>query len=105
MDRVEERRAAVIRYVIDASSMGPILLRDEAADAVAEVMRAVHRGECVAPAHWRFEVANMILTAERRGRIETAAAQDNLADLMVMPIAIDEGSLEHAFSRTSDLAR
>jgi predicted nucleic acid-binding protein len=94
----------LIRYVIDASSMGPLLLRDEMANAVAEVMLAIHRGECLVPPHWPFEVANMILMAERRGRIGAEQARANLADLDLMPIVVDHASLDHAFARTSMLA-
>jgi predicted nucleic acid-binding protein len=105
MDRLEERRPTLIRYVIDASSMGPLLLRDETSNAIAEIMQAVKRGECVVPAHWRFEVANMILVAQRRGRIDAEAATANLADLDLMPVVVDEASLDHVFDRTSALAR
>ncbi len=104
MDRLEERRPEVIRYVIDASSVGPLLLRDESANTIAEVMRAIERGECIVPAHWRWEVANMVLVAERRGRIVADEAKRNLADLDMMPITIDDGSLDHAFVGTYALA-
>lgn len=85
--------------------MGPLLLRDEAKNAIAEVMLAIHRGECLVPVHWRFEVANMVLVAERRGRIDADQARASLEDLDLMPIAIDEASLDYAFVRDGALAR
>ena len=95
----------MIRYVVDASCIGPLVLRDEAANAIAEVLRALERGECMVPAHWRFEVANMLVMAERRGRIEPNTAAENLADLDALPIEIDAEPLAQAWSETIALAR
>jgi predicted nucleic acid-binding protein len=105
MDRLEERRPAVIRYVVDASSVGPLLLRDEAANAVAEVARALSRGECIVPAHWRFEVANMLLIAERTGRVDAETVLADLSDFDKFSVEIDFASLGSAWDRTYELAR
>ena len=105
MDRLEERRPEVIRYVVDASSVGPLLLRDEAANAVAEIARSLERGECIVPAHWRFEVANMLLVAERAGRVDAETVLADLADFDEFPVEIDFASLGSAWSPTYELAR
>ena len=57
------------------------------------------------PAHWRFEVANMLIMAERRGRIVPNAAAESLADLDALPIGIDADSLVQAWGETMALAR
>ena len=95
----------MIRYVVDASSVGPLLLRDEAANVVAEVTRALSRGECIVPAHWRFEVANMLLIAERTGRVGTATVLADLATFDQFCVETDFASLGSAWQETYELAR
>lgn len=93
------------RYVIDASSVGPVLLRDESMNAIAEVARGLARGECVVPAHWRFEVANMLLVAERNGRMAPRTVDESLVDLDKMSVRVDADSLGAASGATFALAR
>lgn len=94
----------MIRYVVDASAVGPVLLRDERSSAIPELMRALDRAECAVPPHWRFEVANMVLVAVRRGRIDAATAAADLSDFALLPVQIDIESLDRAFDATLDLA-
>lgn len=93
------------RYVVDASAVGPVLLRDERSSAIPELMRALDRAECVVPPHWRYEVANMVLVAVRRGRIDEATAAADLSDFAMLPVQVDLESLDRAFDRTLDLAK
>lgn len=95
----------MIRYVVDASSVGPLLLRDESANAVAEVVRSLARAECIVPAHWRFEVANMVLVAERAGRVDAETALADLSDFAKFAVEVDFASLGAAWDRTYDFAR
>lgn len=46
-------------------------------------------GGAFVPSLWRLEVANALLMAERRGRILATTRTSVLADLRVLPIAID----------------
>ena len=42
------------------------------------------------PRHWHFEVANSLLFAERRGRLQPGRARLRLNSLQDLPIDIDE---------------
>lgn len=57
--------------VVDASIVGPIVLLDEA-PLPAGLASALAAGPLLAPAHWSIEVANLLLVARRRGRLDTA---------------------------------
>ena len=61
-------------------------------------------GEAVAPALWRFEVANVLLMAVRRRRLDAERRTRILADLDVLPIRIDDAATRLAWTRTLDLA-
>lgn len=94
----------MIRFVVDASSIGPILLQDEAKSLVAQLDEALVLGECIVPAHWHFEVANMILAAIRRGHIALSHARAGLAQIASLDVPSDHDSIEAAPGRTFDLA-
>lgn len=54
--------------------------------AVLKSLETVH---AVVPALWPFEVANVLRTAERRGRMDAAAQAAFLERLRLLPIAIE----------------
>ena len=56
--------------VVDASVALAWCLKDEASDFADSVLELVIAEGGSAPAHWPFEVANGIHSAERRGRID-----------------------------------
>jgi predicted nucleic acid-binding protein len=53
------------------------------------MMTAIAEGATV-PVHWRLEIANAMLIAQRRKRIDAAGARVSLDDLEKFEIAIDE---------------
>lgn len=55
--------------------------------AVLKSLETVH---AVVPALWPFEVANVLRTAERRGRMDSAAQAAFLERLRLLPIAIEQ---------------
>lgn len=57
--------------VVDASVAIAWCLRDEASEFADAVLERVVADGASAPAHWPLEVANGMLTAERRGRISS----------------------------------
>jgi predicted nucleic acid-binding protein len=62
---------------------------DEATDATETVLDLLRDEEAAVPALWHLEVANVMLTAERRGRI-TEAQSARFLDLLVrLPIRVD----------------
>ncbi|MEM0986277.1 MAG: type II toxin-antitoxin system VapC family toxin [Pseudomonadota bacterium] len=72
--------------VIDASVTLSWLLEDEAADASAALLRSLLDRTLLVPAIWSFEVPNVMLQAEKRGRITVDAARERLALLSVLEI-------------------
>jgi predicted nucleic acid-binding protein len=94
----------VIRYVTDACSIGPLLLEDEADRLIASLREALALSECIVPGHWHFEVANMVLMAMRRKRIEPAHGRAGLLRIASLDVPVDEQSTAHALDRTFELA-
>jgi len=61
-----------MKPVIDASFIASLLLPGEAADESASQLEQIKDGGAVAPALWQLEVADMLLTALRRKRIDAS---------------------------------
>lgn len=94
----------MIRYVTDACSIGPLLLEDEADQLIVPLREALALSECVVPAHWPFEVANMVLMAMRRKRIEPAHGRAGLLRIAALEVPVDGQSTGNALDRTFELA-
>ena len=75
--------------VLDSSIALSWCLPDEAAPDVDEVQQTVVMQAAVVAAHWPLEVANALLMAVRRGRIDVAFRDAALRDLAALPIALD----------------
>lgn len=58
------------RYVCDASVIASFILPDEWTSLVPEVMAELRIGEVWAPAHLPIEIVSLLVSAERRGRID-----------------------------------
>lgn len=86
-------------FVIDASVSASWLLPDESdARAVAAYDR-LDTDEAFAPWLWWFEIRNIFITSERRGRIEPEKTHRALTLLARLPVHID-----HAPDETAILA-
>ncbi len=59
-----------MKLVVDASFIASLLLPDEAAEESAALLEQIKDGGAAAPTLWQLEVANMLLAAERRKRID-----------------------------------
>lgn len=75
--------------VVDASVAMAWCFDDEASPATDAVLEQAVAGGCLMPALWRAEVANVLLVAERRGRITAAQRDRFLALLDQIPAAIE----------------
>jgi predicted nucleic acid-binding protein len=95
----------MIRCVIDASSVGPLILPDEAENLIPGLVQALGDEVCITPGHWRFEVGNLALMAVRRKRVEVDDIVDGLNDLDAFTIATDTEGSDLAWGRTLTLAR
>jgi predicted nucleic acid-binding protein len=70
--------------VVDASVAAGWFIGDEASPYTEADIAAVYGGGALVPALWPYEVTNMLVTAERRGRIsptDVSAALDSIAAL------------------------
>lgn len=91
--------------VVDASVTLSWCFRDEQTPYSLAVLERLREEEAVVPAIWAFEVANGILTAERRGRLTPADVAALRSILGNLPFALREATLEDAFGTVLDLAR
>ncbi len=93
------------RFVLDCSVAMAWCFADEP-DAVADaVLDRLSEDVALAPSIWPLEVANVLLVAERRGRINAAAAARFLDLLAALPITIDETTRERAWGPIAGLGR
>jgi predicted nucleic acid-binding protein len=81
--------------VVDSSIALSWCLPDE--DAIDEIQREVAERGAIAPLHWRLEVANALLMAERRQRITVAFRNAALQDLGTLPIIFDDETWARAW--------
>jgi predicted nucleic acid-binding protein len=95
----------VIRYVVDASSVGPLVVPDEAENLIPAVANGLTDEECIVPAHWHFEVGNLGLMAVRRKRADLQIVLANLHDLAQFKVEIDLPSSELAWTTSIQLAQ
>jgi predicted nucleic acid-binding protein len=75
--------------VLDASATVPWCFPDEATDASAALLDRLSRDEVWVPSLWHFEVANVLLAAERRRRITAPLITDFLENLGGLAIHSD----------------
>lgn len=90
--------------VIDCSVALSWMLPDEDAAGGNRLQRATAREGALAPAHWPLEVANGLMMALRRGRIDAGFREAVLGDLSALPIILDAETPLHAWTETSRLA-
>src|SRR5258708_302924 len=77
-------------FVLDASVTASWFLPDEHPNAVAEAaLDQLVDDTASAPSLWWFEVRNLLIVAERRGRITRPATGRALARLAVLKVALD----------------
>jgi predicted nucleic acid-binding protein len=83
-------------FVIDTSVAMAWCFDDEATPATEAVLDLLRTDQVVVPAIWPLEVANVLLVAERRGRLSEAQASRFLELLAQLPINVDTSSTDMA---------
>jgi len=91
--------------VIDCSLTMAWYFKDEATPYTNAVRAAMAAERAVVPALWSLEVANVLLTGERRKRSTQAKAAKWHRFLGALPITIDAETPFRAFDPTLGLAR
>lgn len=83
-------------FVVDASVAARWLLPDEFDRESLRVLQLVEEGGVTAPVLWWFEVRNLLITNERRGRLTKEQSDIALALLSRLNIDLDQSSDETA---------
>lgn len=84
----------MIRFVLDCSVSAAWCLKDESTEGAERSLRLLATGEALVPALWVVEMANVLLVAERRGRITARDAASALELLEQLPILVHNGTME-----------
>jgi predicted nucleic acid-binding protein len=93
------------RHVVDASVTLTWCFEDEAIPWTDDLLAGLRSGdEAIVPPHWPAEVANALLIAVRRGRIDREKAYRFFLDLRALPLRIDTLGNERVFAEVFRLA-
>lgn len=80
---------AVPDLVIDCSACVPWFLEDEASTWSEQLLRELPRYRLQVPALWHLQLPNVLLTAERRGRITAPTRLGLLHSAARLPVVTD----------------
>ena len=85
------------RFVLDTSTAMSWCFEDESDPYADSVLDALNDAGAIVPGLWVLEVANVLLVAERRGRIDRGQSEVFLTLLMELPIYVrDSVEIHHA---------
>ncbi len=76
-------------FVVDASVTAAWCFADESSGAADAALDRLTDNEAVVPALWWFEIRNILVVNERRGRIDQPDTVSFLAHLARLPVHID----------------
>ncbi len=69
------------------------------------VLKSLVDADALVPDLWHLEAANVLLSAERRGELDTGDVERFISQLESLPIQVDPLTAHQAFSRTLSLSR
>ncbi|WP_428664001.1 type II toxin-antitoxin system VapC family toxin [Reyranella sp.] len=92
-------------FVLDVSVTMAWCFKDEASDATWALLDRLAVDTAIVPGIWSAEVANVLLVAERRRRIDRAKARTFVARLMALPIAVEETAPDRMLSEVLSIGR
>ncbi len=90
--------------ILDSSAMLSCLMPDENPDWGDSLLDKIAEEGAVVPNLWTLEIANSLLVAERRKRIDQKMRLALLKALSALPIKVDPHTTDYAFNKTSSLA-
>ena len=94
-----------MNFVLDASVALSWCFEDEGGDYSVRVLEALRSSEAVVASLWPLEVANGLVVAERRGRLDAAASVRFMELVLALPIVVDPVSRGRSLTGTYGLAR
>jgi predicted nucleic acid-binding protein len=92
-------------YVMDASVTMSWAFHEELTPFTQRLLAELPNGEAIVPAIWPLEVANVLLVAERNGRLARADVSRFVDLLVEMPIRLHAAPEAHAFEDVLPLGR
>ena len=92
-------------FVLDASIAVAWCFEDEADPAADALLDSLKARGAVVPALWPLEVANVLVQAERRGRITMTTVDGRLAAFAALSITVDTTSWRSTGAAALALAR
>jgi predicted nucleic acid-binding protein len=81
-------------FVVDASVTASWLLPDESDPRAEQAYERLDSDSAVAPGLWWFELRNIFIVNERRGRLDQSATRRALELLASLPIRLDHAAGE-----------
>ena len=91
-------------FVVDSSIALTWCFEDEATQAADALLLRLANDGAYAPSLWPLEVLNVLVMAQRRGRLSSAARQERIALLNALPVILDTETGEQAWTITNLLA-
>jgi predicted nucleic acid-binding protein len=95
----------LIDFVVDASVAMAWCFDDETTTFTESVLRRLTNAGALVAAIWPYEVANVLLGAERRRRLTQSQSMRFLELLRALPITVDEHGTASAFADVMALGR
>jgi predicted nucleic acid-binding protein len=88
-------------FVLDCSATLPWIFGSEAAPATQRLLDQLASGaKAWVPALWHLELGNVLLGAQRRGRIDKAGIEKFFATLSIYDIEVDPETIALAWPKT-----
>jgi predicted nucleic acid-binding protein len=94
-----------LSLVLDASVAAAWCFEDETTPQTERIALAIEQDRAFVPALFPFEIANVLLAAERRKRISRADVDRQLELFSNMPLLIDMETMGRVWDETLTLAR
>lgn len=91
-------------FVLDCSATLPWLFASEATPATDRLLGELTGGASAwVPTLWHLELGNVLLGAQRRGRVDKAGIERFFSGLAVYDIIVDTETVERAWTKTFSL--
>lgn len=92
-------------FVLDCSATLPWVFGSEASKATDDLLESLNEGAHVwVPALWNLELANVLIGAHKKSRIDQAGITQFLDALEIYNIQVDGETMSRAWGRTLSLA-
>jgi predicted nucleic acid-binding protein len=92
-------------FVVDASVTMAWCFEDESTPFTEAVLGRLSNAGALVTSIWPYEVANVLLGAERRGRVTQSQAMRFVELLRALPINVDPDGTAHAWAEVTALGR